>query len=152
MAVQNRVDNSTVPFIKSGYSYVRNGVIKQDAARAADLLQNTVMAYDTANEQWVPFVSLVDVTGESVPQGIYIGGDIAHADLVAGNIMDCPILIGGCCTIDGALTIFDLGTLDVDSIIPASAAGPIFVVSAGACLRMFGIYLEDTVPISGYEN
>ena len=94
MAVQYENDNTNAPFIHSENSLTRAETIGQDAQRAADLLQFTVMAYDADNEYWVPFNALGEIHGISIPQGIYLGEDISAADLAAGDIDDCPILIG----------------------------------------------------------
>lgn len=154
MAVQARLDVSTLKLIKGGQSVVKSATILQDVARTTILEQYTVMAYDTSNNKWVPFNSLTDGNGGSVPAGIYLGDDIAAADLVAGDISDALILIGGGCMVDENLVVFDDGTLSKNSIILAAIAGstPYYVISAEACLRSFGIYLQDTDDISGYEN
>lgn len=152
MAVQARSNNVTVPLIKEGISYVKNGTIKQDAGRTVPLLYGTVMAYDVVNALWVPFVALTNTHGESVPQGIYLGDDIAAADLVDDNIADCPILVGGSVTVDEQLIVWDQDTQNADSVINAAAANPYDVVTAEACLRRFGIFIETTVDISQHEN
>jgi hypothetical protein len=149
MALQVREDNTTVPFIKSGLTYVRNGVIAQDAARTADLLNNTVMAYNATNQNWVPMTVLNDTEGESVPRGIYQGDDIPAADLVDGDIEDAAILIGGCCTVDEALIVYDEDTLNGESIVnPAN----IEARTIRDALAQIGIFIEDTVDISEFEN
>ena len=141
MTVQTDSTNQNAPFITSGNSFTKTGTISQDAQRAADLLQFTVMAYDADNEEWVPFNTLGQLHGISVPQGIYLGDDIAAADLVAGDIDDCPILIGGCCTVDTEAVVWDQDLLNA-----ATEIG--ILLTAEACLRSFGIFLEDTEAIS----
>lgn len=149
MAVQSERDTTTVPLLKSGNSFVRNGTIEQDATRTAILLENTVMAYNATTEMWVPFTVLNDTEGESVPRGIYVGDDIAIADLVAGDIEDAPIIIGGCATVDAQILIYDEDTLDGDSIVNP---GTIEARSATQCLADIGLFVEDTINISEYEN
>lgn len=149
MAVQTSSDNTTIPFIKSGETFVKNGIITQDAARTTDLANNTVMAFNATTEQWVPFNSLVLLNGSSVPRGIYQGDDIDADDLVDGNIEDAAILVGGCCTVDAQLIIFDDDTLDEDSIVNP---GTIEARSAREALAMIGIFIEDTTDISEFEN
>ena len=151
MAVQTRSDNSTVPLIKSGASYVKSGTIGQNQ-RATDLLHGTVLGRVAATGVYGPYNSLTDITGLSTPQAIYLGDDILAADIVAGDIEDVPILIGGCCTVDENLVIFDDDTLSPDSVVSAAAANPYIVMTARECLSMFGIFLEDTENISDYEN
>lgn len=150
MAVQNRVDSTTVPLITSGYSYVRNGDISQNAQRTTDLLKNTVMAYIAATGLWTPFISVAGTDGSAIPRGIYLGDDIAAADLVAGNIEDCPILVGGCCTINENEVVFDDDTLNADSVIGAAS---IHAVTARYALQQAsGIFTEESIDISGFEN
>lgn len=149
MAVQERQDNTTEPLILSGLSYVKNGIISQDAARTTDLLHNTVMAYNATLEQWGPFNDLTATEGLGVPRGIYVGDDILAADLVAGDIEDCPIIVGGCCTVNADLLVFDDGTLDLNSIVnPAN----IEARAAGYALIQCGIFAEVTEAISEHEN
>lgn len=120
MAVMNSQDNQNAPFILSGESLVITGTIAQNAQRAADLLQYTVMAYNATNQNWVPMTVLNDTAGMSMPRGIYLGDDIATADLVAGDITDCPILVADA-IVARSMVVFDGGTLTAASIVnPAS--------------------------------
>ena len=66
MAVQTAQNNQNAPFILSGESLTRRGSIEQDAARTADLLPFTVMAYNATTQLWVPFTALADTEGESM--------------------------------------------------------------------------------------
>jgi hypothetical protein len=150
MAVQERIDNTNEPLILDGYSFVREATITQDEQRTTDLLKYTVMAKNATTGQWVPFNSLVATTGESVPRGIYMGDDIAAADLAAGNIVDVPIMVGGCCTVNAELVVFDDDTLTIDSIVnPANIEAR---TVREALYEAVGIYFEDTISISAFEN
>lgn len=150
MAVQNRVDSTTVPLITSGYSFVRNGDIAQNAQRTTPLLYGTVMAQIAATGLWTPFVAVNGVDGSAIPRGIYLGDDIAAADLVAGDIEDVPILVGGCCTVNESEIVFDDGTLTADSIIGAAS---IHAVTARMALQQAsGIFMELSIDISEFEN
>jgi hypothetical protein len=150
MAVQNRVDNTTVPLITSGYSFVRNGDIAQDAHRTTALLYGTVMAQIAATGLWTPFVAVNGVDGSAIPRGIYLGDEIAAADLVAGNVEDVPILVGGVCTVNESEVVFDDGTLSAASVIGAAS---IHAVTARMALQQAsGIFMELSVDISEFEN
>lgn len=150
MAVQNRVDSTTVPLLTSGYSFVRNGDIAQNGGRTTPLLYGTVMAYIAASGLWTPFVNAALTTGASIPRGIYLGDDIAAADLVAGNVEDVPILVGGCCTVNESEIVFDDGTLTAESVIGAAS---IHAVTARMALQQAsGIFMELSVNISEFEN
>lgn len=149
MAVQARQDNTTEPLILSDDSLVRNGTIAQEEQRATDLLFGTVMAKNATSRQWVPFNSLVQTNGESVPRGIYLGDDIDAADLADGDIEDVPILVGNA-TVNENLVVWDGGTLSADSIVnPANIEAR---TAREALAESSGIFLEDTVSISEHEN
>jgi hypothetical protein len=150
MAFQARQDNTTEPLILDGYSFTREAVIAQDAGRTTDLLNRTIMAKNAGTRQWVPFNALADTEGESVPRGIYLGEDIAAADLVDGDIEDIVIMTGGACTVNENLVVWDDDTLDADSVV---APGTIEARTArDALVESAGIFLEDTVSISEHEN
>lgn len=149
MAVQGRRDITTIPLLKGGKTFVRNQIIEQNAARTTALLYGTVMAYNATTQMWVPFVGLADVEGESVPRGVYLGDDILAATLVAGDVEDIAILLGGCCRIDGQLLVWDDDTRSAVSIVNP---GTIEARTAGQCLADVGIFIEDTEDISEYEN
>ena len=139
MSVQARMDNTTTPLITSGFSYTKNGIIAQDGARATTLYGNTVMSYDATTKKWSP-------TGAQMwPHGIYVGDDIPAADLVAGDIEDCAILIGGCCTVDADMVVYDGNAIDEDTAIFGFFA-------VWAILSSYGIFIETGVAISGFEN
>jgi len=144
MSVQDRRDISNHKFILSGESLVRNQIIRQDVARTEPLLKNTVMALVYATLTWIPFTELANVDGSSLPIGIYLGDNILAADLVDGNIEDCSILIGGCCTVDGERVVWDQDLQTKDSLIG--------LINAEISLRMVGIFLEDTDDFTAFEN
>jgi hypothetical protein len=149
MPVQNRSDNTNIPLILSDDSLVRSETIAQDAQRTTDLLYGTVMAKNATTGFWVPFTVLNDVAGESVPRGIYLGNDIEAADLVDGDIVGQPILVGNA-TVNESLVVWDDDTLDAESIVNP---GTIEARQAREALAdAAGIFLELTVDISEFEN
>lgn len=149
MAVQGRLDNTTIPLILSDESDVRNETIAQNAQRTTDLLYGTVMAQIAATGLWTPFIAVAGVDGSGVPRGIYLGDDIAAADLVAGNVADVPILVGNARVNEG-LVIFDDGTLNADTVVaPATVEAR---TARAALAAAANIRLELTVDISEHEN
>ncbi len=154
MPVQVSSNNTSVPFIRSGFSLVKESeTLLQDAGRSVALLFGTVMAKIAATGKWVPLTSLTTTTGASVAQGIFIGEDIAAADLVAGDVVNQPILTGGACTVDENQVVMDEGTLDIDDVFSASDATNVYyVVTVRDLLAQRGIYLEDTIDIDEFEN
>lgn len=151
MPVQTRLNNDTVPFIMAGQSLVKTGIIVQNGARATVLKKYTVLAQIASTGKYTPFVSLTTTTGASVPSAIYLGEDIAAADLVAGDVGDLDILVGGGCLVDKNQVVFDGGTLSNSSVVLA-IANAFWTMTAEKCLGLFGIYQQDTIDISEIEN
>lgn len=152
MAVQATGNYENTPFILNGDSYVKKGTIVQNGARATVLKQYTVLAKVASSKKYTPYVSGTTTTGASVPLAIYLGPDITAAALVAGDVTDLDILVGGGCIVDEDKVVFDGGTLSADTVVNSAAANPYIVMTARDCLGMFGIYLNDSEDISEYEN
>jgi hypothetical protein len=150
MSVQTRRDNITVPFLRDGsVSYVRESqTFLTDGGRAVPLVKYTLVAQIAATKKWVPFTDETAVDGTAIAKGIYMGDDIPAADLVAGDVVDRPVLVGGLVTIDSAqLTIENSKTLNT--------------VVGGAVLEKhrveddlneIGIFVETTVDIDELET
>src|SRR3990172_4636397 len=145
MAVQVRLDNKTPPLVRNGVPEYRNGVITQDAQRAVDLLHNTVMALNVVTLLYVPWNSLVALEGMAIPVAVYVGDDILAADLVAGNIEDCAMLVGGAAVeVDESLLVYDQDILNRDSVVG--------VTNGELMLRDKGFFMMDTVDQTLHEN
>lgn len=69
----------------------------------------------TANGKNVPF-DAAGVDGSEIPLTIYMGEDIAAADLVAGDVVDCPMLFTGA-KFDEDKLVFDDGASDFDTVL-----------------------------------
>lgn len=149
MAVQERENNTTNQLILSDDSLVKNGTISQKEQGATDILQNTVMAFNATSRQWVPFDSLIQTNGESVPRGIYLGDDILAADIEEGDTEDCAILVGNA-TVNRESVVWHNDTLNADSIVnPANIEAR---TAYYALIESAGIFIEDTIEISEQEN
>jgi hypothetical protein len=83
--------------------------------------------------------------GVDIPRGIYLGGEITAAELVAGDVVDRPILVGGCCTVDSGQVVYE-GSLSATSVVEAENN------TIRGVLGTNGIYLEDTVDVDEFEN
>lgn len=149
MSVQAFSQNKNLAFILSGCALSRpDAVILQDAGRGSvSLVFGTLMAKVAATQKWVPFTNEAATTGAANPQGIYIGADIAGADLVAGDVIDSPILVGDAIVDLNQIVIENSKTLD--TIIGATSVNARTVRDQ---LSYRGIFLEDTVNISSFEN
>ena len=111
---------------------------------STDFVVGDIFTFEaTALGKWTPFDEGA-VNGAQVPSGIYLGGDILAATIVAGDVVDIPILVGGCCTIDENQLVVE-GTATLDSVL---ANGK----TIRETLYEIGIFAEDTVDIDSFEN
>lgn len=149
MAVQIRTDNANVPFVLAGFAATEtDAVIQQDAGRADPLVYGTVLAKVAANGKWTPFIDETAVDGTAIPQGIYVGQEITAAKLVAGDVSAAPVLVGTNVIVarpqvvvensKTLSTVITVGTTDLRTVEDRLAGR--------------GIYVEDTVDITSYEN
>ena len=149
MAFQGREDISNTPLILSDESDVRNESIAQDENRTTPLLPNTVMAKIAATGLWTPFNAVAGTDGSGVPRGIYLGEQIAAADLVEGDIDDVLILVGNA-RVNESEVVWDDDTLNADSVI---AAGTAEARTAREALEdAADIRLEETIQTTDFEN
>ena len=148
MGVESRLNNSILAFILAGLGLTRTDqTLLTDAGRSADLVFGTLLAKVAATQKWVPFTDETATDGTASPQGVYIGPDIASADIVAGDITDLPVLIGDAVVDVNQLVIENSKTLD--TIIGATSVNARTVRDQ---LAFRGIFAEDTVNISDFEN
>ena len=149
MAVQARLDIKVIPFILAGQAVAQaDAIIQQDAGRVADLVPFTLMAKVAATGKWAPFINEAAVDGTANPRGVYLGPTIAAADLVAGDVLDTPILTGSAVLIDKDELIIENSKL-LTTVIGTATIDARQVQDQ---LAESGIYVEDTVAISGFEN
>lgn len=101
----------------------------------------------TVNGKWVPY-DPAGLLGEGVPKGIYDPestlGDITAAALVAGDIVDMPILISGA-RFDRDKLVFENSGAYTDIILGTS-------LTLEDHLRTFGLVAENTIAGSVAEN
>ena len=148
MNVQASIQNKILAFVLAGLNITRNdAVIAQDAGRSTDLLFGTVMAKVAATQKWTPFIDETATDGTSNPQGIYLGADIASADLVAGDVVDSVICVGDAIVDLNQLVIENSKTLD--TIIGVTSVNARTVRDQ---LAFRSIFAEDTINISSFEN
>ena len=112
--------------------------VTQDAQRSGDMVWGTVMAYDPAEQEWVPWTDETATDGTQWPAGILLD-TLAEADIQEGDVENVEILIG-----DQVLPIEQLtfeNTLTKDTIInvPAGINKPAWRV-----LHELGLWLEET--------
>jgi hypothetical protein len=94
-AVQQQTDINGHPYILDGRVVSKQMTVSQDAGRgSADMVKGTVMAYNPTTEEWEPFSNAAATDGTAHPKGI-LWTTLAAADIVAGDIDNVPILVGG---------------------------------------------------------
>jgi hypothetical protein len=84
------------------------------------------------------------VDGSARVAGIYLGEEITAAAIVAGDVVDRPMLTGGTCTVDGSQLVLE-GGLTVASVLPSG-------LTVRDELALLGIFVEDTINIDELEN
>lgn len=100
-----------------------------------------------ANNKFVPY-DPAGVLGEAIPKVIYDPegylGDITAAALVAGDVIDLPVLISGARFDKDLLVLENSGALT--DVVPGTAQ------TVEEYLRQFGLIAEQTISASSYEN
>ena len=155
MVVQSRANIDTSPFVLSGIPFSRNNeVFLQDGGRATPLAQFTLLSQDAITGKWEVFDSLVVVeTGASVPRGIYLGDDIPAADIVAGDIAQLSVLVGGAgVTYDDSQLVIENALLLTSIIKASTAVDNVIVGQVKDFLEGKGLFAESTVDIAEFEN
>ena len=150
MTVQVRTNEERKPLILDGGIGYRKGgqTITQDASRTADLVNGTVMAQKVADQEWVPFTDLTATDGSAIPRGIYLGPDIAFATLVAGDVDNAVILVGGSVKFDQDLITLE-NSLTLNSVL---ATGTIHSRRVEDALAELGLFAGEGEDISSFEN
>jgi len=149
MAVQERQDNTNTPLILSDESDVENGTIMQNQGRITPLVYGTVLAQVAATRDWVPFNDVTGVDGTGVPRGIYLGDEIAAADLVDEDYEDVPILVGNA-RVNEELVVWDDDILGPNTVVaPATVEAR---TARRALEESVNIRLEATTDATAHEN
>ena len=146
MEVEARLNISTNKLVKGGEMFAESGlVVEQDAARGtADMLINTVMVMDPSTEKYQPLTSLVATDGTSIPVAI-LAQTIAAADIVAGDVPDVAMYVGGAAVVDVDMLVLE-NSLTLDNVLTDLDK------TIKQALRDIGIFTAPTIAIGGYEN
>lgn len=148
MSVQTRQDNVNFPFIRAGTTYTKESqTVVQDAGRSGAMAKNTVMAYDPATSKWNSFTDETATDGTQFPRGILLA-TLSEAEIKAGDVVNVPILVGGCCTVDlDLLVIENSKTLATVINVPAGLNTTVELE-----LRKLGIFVEAGIAVDRLEN
>ena len=150
MAVGTSLDNNNTPFVllaNPGASDA-SATLLTDGARATDLLKHTLLAKISATGKYVPYTDIAAVDGAGLPAGIYMGEDIAFADIVAGDVVDLPVLVGGNAFFDKNQLVLE-NALTLVTVIGGATLHNQTVQDA---LEKIGLYAEDTINISSFQS
>ncbi len=150
MGVQARNDLTNKPLILDSGLALSNdsAVLFQDAGRGAPLLFGTLLAKIAATGKYVPFTSEVAVDGTAHPSAVYTGADVPAADLVAGDVEDSIVLLGGTVVIDkNRLHIENAKTLAT-----VIGAGTLAAKTVEDALNDRGIFLGESEDTTSFEN
>ena len=124
-------------FIAGGMTFVLTDAATDFAAD--DFFTVTV----TANGDSVPFDAEA-VDGSEIPSGIFMGTDILAASLVAGDVVDNPVIYSGL-IFDQDKLVFDNGT---DTLATVLATGR----TIRAELELMDLVAQDTDLTTNFEN
>jgi hypothetical protein len=153
MTVQSQINLDTTPFILKSRDSITEGnaTILQDAGRVAALAPYTLMAQISASKKWVPFTDETAVDGSGIPSGIFLSsdiqGEIPAADLVAGDVVDVPILKFGADIDEAKLVIENTKTLDT-----VLAAATVNNQTVREALLKIDIVPTNTIPTSNPQT
>jgi hypothetical protein len=148
MSVQVSSNNSSVPFVRAGFSKTKTGqTLKQDAGRTLPLAPYTVLAKVAATGKYVPFTDETAVDGSAVPCGIYLAESIAASAIVAGDVVGITVLVGDAIVDAAQLVIENAKTINT-----VVNAGNAISLTVGDLLELRGIFAESTVDIDNFEN
>ena len=144
MAVQRATNLDNKPFVLSGEAKNKSKqTVVQDGGRSGDMVENTLMSHDPATSKWTSFTNEAATDGTQIPTGI-LARTLLEADIIAGDIVDVPIIVGGPITIDSAkLVIENSKTLATVVNVPTNLNKTVEEL-----LRLIGIFTESTVDIT----
>ena len=150
--VQASLANTAFPLFLAGEPRIAPAeVILTDAARTFPLVQYTVMSQIAGSLKWYPWITgnLGSTTGLQYPMGIYLGDAITAALENAGDITNCPILIGGAgLMVDANLLVFDTGPTHALAALTLSSVMTVptnLAMIAERWLNLLGIFPTGTL-------
>ena len=149
MAVQSSTTQQNFSLVLSGDSLIKdNETLLTDAGRTDPLEPFTVLGKVAASGKWVPLTDLTATDGTGVARGIYLGDTVTAAALADADVTGAPVLVGGFCTVDSSLLVFE-NSLTAASVGGATTIGARTVEDD---LRQIGVFLESTIDIDALEN
>jgi hypothetical protein len=145
MGIESQRDISLHPYVLGGRCVTRREQVAQDGGRSGNMVIGTVMAYDSANTNWVPFSDATATDGTQIPCGI-LYETLTEAAIQAGNIDNVTIIVNDAILNEDLLTWESSTTKDDVVTVPTN-----FKQSAEQCLADKGLILVDTLEATSYE-
>ncbi len=143
MAMENRVDLTTQPFIRGGNPRTKTVTFKQDAGRSGAVAAYTLLSKENVGSLYVPFTDETASDGTELPTAISIF-EISEAAVKAGNVTDYEVYY-----LD---TRFDAAQLTIEN----SKLLTTVITSQGMTVQDYlekqGILPLSVSDIDGYEN
>lgn len=148
--VQVTTQNNTLDLYMGGEAISKDQeTILTDAGRTVPLVFGTIMAKIAATGKWVPLINIALTTGAGVARGIFVGADITAAALVAGDVVDVPIVVGG-----DALVV-DENLITLENSLTLATVVETATVSARTIeddLISVGIFAGESISITGQQS
>lgn len=149
MSVQVTTQNTTEDLYMSGMAISKDQeTLLQDAERTAPLVFGTIMAKVAASGKWVPLTNVAATNGEAIARGIFVGADVAAADLVAGDVVDQPIVVGG----DALVVDENLITLENSLTLATVVGATLEQRTIEDDLISVGIFAGESISITGQQS
>ena len=152
MAVQTTGSVTNLPFWRAGELYASDSeTFLQDAGRSADLLIGTVVSQDPATRKWVPYTDITATDGTEIPSGIILE-TIPTASLVAGDVADVHVLVGGQGVIVRKGDLSTEGGLILENSVVLTAEIVSQNKTVERALRDINVYVQETLATEWLQS
>lgn len=143
--LQATLTNDTTPFyLAGGPALFRDSETMATSGAGPDILKYTVLAQDPTTRKWTPFINIAATDGTAWPRGVYLGETILSATIIAGDVTDIQVLVGGNVHVDEAKLVFEAAAVALtDQLGPVDAAG-VQQMTVRRALEEIDIYPQPT--------
>lgn len=151
MSLQAKIDNTTVPFVRTGLAATdQTGILLQDGSRSdGAILQFTVMAFNPTSKKYVPYIAAGNTSGENVPAGIYLGDDVAQQATIDGDVVDFMVLIADAYFDENQIVFDAAGSITFDTVVTVATNN---IKTVRQLLLELGLIAQSTIDTSSFEN
>lgn len=143
MSVETTTNIEQRSFLLEGTHKTKtDATLTTDAGRTTDVAPWTLFGFNPATGKYVPWASDL-ATGAQTNLAIYQGDAIASADIVAGDVTDLAVVIGGERSFAEDLLVFDNGTDTLDTAVGTGTAQ----TTARKMLADLGLFAKKTETV-----